>query len=179
MPRLVRHQILLGVATVAVALVRGRHRRGRHREGTHNQGTADDPQPPPNHLHLVASISRRAHRLAPTEKATPPDTQEDDNEQVIVHQPASGTKTGETSRRTDRRSGPTGLKDSLPERLALARQQQMGHAAFLELLLSDELTRRESRSAMLRAAKAGLDPDHRRANNWTTARRPESYDRTL
>jgi DNA replication protein DnaC len=51
-----------------------------------------------------------------------------------------------------------GLKDTLPERLALARQQKMGHAAFLELLLSDEVTRRESRSAMLRAAKAGLDP---------------------
>ena len=34
----------------------------------------------------------------------------------------------------------------------------MGHAAFLELLLSDEVTRRESRSAMLRARTAGLDP---------------------
>jgi len=52
----------------------------------------------------------------------------------------------------------SGLKDTLPERLALARQQQLGHAAFLELLLSDEHSRRESRSASLRAAKAGLDP---------------------
>jgi len=28
-----------------------------------------------------------------------------------------------------------GLKDTLPERLVLARQRKMGHAAFLELLL--------------------------------------------
>lgn len=55
----------------------------------------------------------------------------------------------------------SGLKDTLPERLALARQHSMGHAAFLELLLADEVTRRESRSVMLRAAKAGLDPNMR------------------
>ena len=35
-----------------------------------------------------------------------------------------------------------GLKDTLPERLALARQRKMGHAAFLQLLLDDEVTRR-------------------------------------
>ena len=52
----------------------------------------------------------------------------------------------------------SGLKDTLPERLALARTRKMGHAAFLELLLSDEVTRRDSRSAMLRARTAGLDP---------------------
>lgn len=51
----------------------------------------------------------------------------------------------------------SGLKDTLPERLALARQHQMGHATFLELLLADEVSRRESRSAALRGAKAGLD----------------------
>ena len=51
-----------------------------------------------------------------------------------------------------------GLDATLPERRALARQRKMGHAAFLELLLSDEVTRRESRSAMLRAKAAGLDP---------------------
>ena len=54
-----------------------------------------------------------------------------------------------------------GLKDTLPERLALARQRKMGHAAFLELVLADEITRRESRSAMLRAKAAGLDPTMR------------------
>ena len=71
----------------------------------------------------------------------------------------------------------SGLKDTLPERLALARQQQLGHAAFLELLLSDEVTRRESRSATLRAAKAGLDPTMR-VQTWDE--HPGlSYDRTL
>ncbi len=70
-----------------------------------------------------------------------------------------------------------GLKDTLPERLALARQRKMGHAAFLELLLSDEVTRRESRSAMLRARTAGLDPAMR-LDTWDE---PEdlSYDRML
>lgn len=71
----------------------------------------------------------------------------------------------------------SGLKDTLPERLALARQQQLGHAAFLELLLADEVGRRESRSATLRAAKAGLDPAMR-VETWDE--QPGlSYDRTL
>ncbi|MGA7688761.1 MAG: ATP-binding protein [Jiangellales bacterium] len=71
----------------------------------------------------------------------------------------------------------SGLKDTLPERLALARQQKMGHAAFLELLLSDEITRRESRSATLRSAKAGLDPSMRVE---TFHDHPDlTYDRTL
>jgi hypothetical protein len=38
----------------------------------------------------------------------------------------------------------SGLRDALPERLVLARHRQMGHAAFLELLLADELSRRDS-----------------------------------
>lgn len=53
------------------------------------------------------------------------------------------------------------MTQTLPERLALARQRKMGHAAFLELILADEVTRRESRSAMLRARAAGLDPTMR------------------
>jgi DNA replication protein DnaC len=70
-----------------------------------------------------------------------------------------------------------GLKDTLPERLALARQHKMGHAAFLELLLGDEVTRRESRSAMLRARTAGLDPAMR-LDTWDE---PDdlTYDRML
>lgn len=70
-----------------------------------------------------------------------------------------------------------GLKDTLPERLALARSRKMGHAAFLELLLGDEVTRRESRSAMLRARAAGLDPTMR-LDTWDE---PEdlTYDRML
>jgi IstB-like ATP binding protein len=49
--------------------------------------------------------------------------------------------------------------DTLPERLALARGRNLGHAEFLELVLSDEVTRRETTSAALRAKAAGLDPD--------------------
>lgn len=70
-----------------------------------------------------------------------------------------------------------GLGDTLPERLALARQRKMGHGAFLELLLSDEVARRESRSAMLRARTAGLDP-LMRLDTWDE---PDGlrYDRAL
>lgn len=49
--------------------------------------------------------------------------------------------------------------DTLPERLALARARGLGHAEFLELVLSDEVTRRETTSAALRARSAGLEPD--------------------
>ena len=52
----------------------------------------------------------------------------------------------------------SGMKDTLPERLSLARTRQLGHAAFLELLLSDEVSRRDARSATLRAQNAGLMP---------------------
>jgi DNA replication protein DnaC len=50
---------------------------------------------------------------------------------------------------------------TLPERLTLARQQHMAHADFLELVLADEVTRREAKSASLRARAAGLDPGMR------------------
>ena len=49
--------------------------------------------------------------------------------------------------------------DTLPERLALARTGEMGHAEFLELVLADEVTRRETTSADRRAKAAGLDPE--------------------
>ena len=49
------------------------------------------------------------------------------------------------------------MLDTLPDRLTLARQQKMTHADFLELVLADEVTRRESKSASLRARAAGLD----------------------
>jgi len=52
------------------------------------------------------------------------------------------------------------LLDTLPERLALARQQKMPHQDFLLLLLADEVTRRDSLSAQLRAQRAHLDPAH-------------------
>ena len=70
-----------------------------------------------------------------------------------------------------------GLKDTLPKRLALARQRKMGHAAFLELVLADEISHRESRSAMLRARTAGLDPTMR-LDTWDELD-DLTYDRTL
>jgi len=50
------------------------------------------------------------------------------------------------------------LLDTLPERLALARQHELSHIEFLEQLLSDEVQRRDSASAGLRARAAHLDP---------------------
>jgi IstB-like ATP binding protein len=69
------------------------------------------------------------------------------------------------------------LLDVLPERLTLARQQNMTHADFLELVLADEVSRRESGSAALRARAAGLDPAmHLEAWDATAAIR---YDQQL
>lgn len=50
------------------------------------------------------------------------------------------------------------LLDTLPERLALAGTSGLSHAEFLELLLADEVTRRDTTSADRRARLAGLDP---------------------
>ncbi len=55
----------------------------------------------------------------------------------------------------------------LPDRLTLARQHKLPHADFLELLLADEVTRRENGSAARRARAAGLDPDMR-LDTWDT-----------
>lgn len=51
--------------------------------------------------------------------------------------------------------------DTLPERLALAHTGGMGHAEFLELVLADEVTRRETTSAERRSHAAGLDASMR------------------
>jgi hypothetical protein len=48
--------------------------------------------------------------------------------------------------------------DTLPERLALAHTGGLGHAEFLELVLADEVTRRETTSADRRARAAGSTP---------------------
>lgn len=69
------------------------------------------------------------------------------------------------------------MLDTLPERLTLAKQRGLGHSEFLELVLADEHTRREAKSAQLRARAAGLDPAMR-LDTWdeTAAVR---YDRQL
>lgn len=50
---------------------------------------------------------------------------------------------------------------TLPERLALARAQQMPHQDFMLLVLSDEATRRDGQAATLRAENAPLEPSMR------------------
>ena len=60
------------------------------------------------------------------------------------------------------------MLDTLPDRLALARQQHMTHADFLELVLAGEVTRREAKSASLRARAAGLEAGMR-LDTWDPA----------
>ncbi len=50
------------------------------------------------------------------------------------------------------------MLDTLPERLTLARQQKMPHQDFLLLALADEISRRDSQAATVRAQRAQLDP---------------------
>ncbi len=50
------------------------------------------------------------------------------------------------------------LLDTLPERLALARTEHLPHHDFLEMLLADEVTRRDRQSALVRAKIAHLEP---------------------
>jgi DNA replication protein DnaC len=59
------------------------------------------------------------------------------------------------------------LLDTLPERLTLAKQQHLAHADFLELVLADEVSRRDTNSAALRGRAAGLDPGMR-LESWDT-----------
>lgn len=69
------------------------------------------------------------------------------------------------------------LVDTLPERLALAKTNNLSHAEFLQVVLADEVTRRDAASATLRARNAGLDAGMR-LEHWdpTTG---AIYDRTL
>jgi DNA replication protein DnaC len=50
------------------------------------------------------------------------------------------------------------LAHTLPERLALAKTNKLSHAEFLQIVLADEVTRRDTTSASRRARAAGLDP---------------------
>ena len=67
--------------------------------------------------------------------------------------------------------------DTLPERLALAATGGLGHAEFLELVLADEVTRRETTSADRRAHTAGLDPQMT-LDRWDDTAKL-TYDRTV
>ena len=67
--------------------------------------------------------------------------------------------------------------DTLPERLALAQTAGMGHAEFFVLVLADEVARRETTSAELRARAAGLDPSMR-LERWDDSAKV-SFDRAI
>src|SRR5215467_6872932 len=69
------------------------------------------------------------------------------------------------------------LLDTLPERFVLARQQQMPHQDFLLLVLSDEVSRRDSAAVSLRATQAHLDPAMTLEQWDPTAK--VTYDRAL
>lgn len=69
------------------------------------------------------------------------------------------------------------LLDTLPERLALARTHDLGHAEFLEQLFSDEVQRRDAASAGLRSRNAKLDPTMTLENWDDTA--AVTYDRAV
>lgn len=69
------------------------------------------------------------------------------------------------------------MLDTLPERVALARQQKMPHQDFLLLALSDEASRRDGQATVLRAQRAHLDPDGQ-LERWDETAKVE-FDRTL
>lgn len=69
------------------------------------------------------------------------------------------------------------MLDTLPERLTLARQQQLSHQDLLLTALSDEATRRDSQAATLRAQRADLDPSMQLEHWDTTAK--VTFDQTL
>lgn len=91
---------------------------------------------------------------------------------TIVQDPVSGDL-----KRVLRQLKLSPMLDTLPERLVLAQQQHLSHAAFLELVLADEATRRDMTSAARRARTAGLDPGMR-LDTWDE-QAAVRYDRAL
>jgi len=67
-----------------------------------------------------------------------------------------------------------GLKGTLPERLVLARQRTMGHAAFLELVLSG----RSPAASPARRCSARGSPAWTRPCDWTPGTNPTTSPMT-
>ena len=60
------------------------------------------------------------------------------------------------------------MLDTLPERIALARRDQLDYASFLEIILADEISRREHRRIETRLHRAGFEETCRLEDfNWT------------
>ena len=69
------------------------------------------------------------------------------------------------------------ILNTLPERLALARRDGLDYAAFLKIILSDEVTRREQRRLEVHLQKAGFEELCRLEDfDWST---PITLDRRL
>ncbi len=69
------------------------------------------------------------------------------------------------------------IMDTLPERLVLARRDQLDYAAFLQILLADEVTRRDNRRLEIHLQKAGFEDVCRLEDfDWTAS---ISVDRRL
>src|SRR5271157_1896844 len=67
--------------------------------------------------------------------------------------------------------------NTLPERLALARRDQLDYAAFLEIILADEVTRRDNRNLEIHLLSAGFEEVCRLEDfDWTA---PITVDRRL
>jgi hypothetical protein len=49
------------------------------------------------------------------------------------------------------------LLNTLPERITLARQESLDYTTFLQILLSDEVTRRDNRNLEAHLQKAGFE----------------------
>lgn len=62
------------------------------------------------------------------------------------------------------------MLNTLPERLALARRDQMDYAAFLQILLADEVTRRDNRNLEIHLQMAGFEEVCRLEDfDWTAS----------
>jgi len=62
------------------------------------------------------------------------------------------------------------LLNTLPERLALARRDQLDYAAFLEIILADEVTRRDNRNVEIHLQQAGFEEVCRLEDfDWTAS----------
>lgn len=60
------------------------------------------------------------------------------------------------------------MLDTLPERIALARRDQLDYASFLEIILTDEVSRREHRRIDNRLNRAGFEETSRLEDfDWT------------
>ena len=49
------------------------------------------------------------------------------------------------------------MLNTLPERVALARREQLDYASFLQIILTDEINRRDHRRLDLRLQRAGFE----------------------